>query len=257
MAQSTALVAALKRELKARGITYATLAQRMRLSEASVKRMFSRGDFTLKRLDAVCECAGLELSDLARTSSRTETLISRLTPEQEREILADRKLFLVAVCVLNHVTFEQIVATYEITPAECVRLLMRLDRLRVIELKPGNRIRLLVSRTFTWHPDGPILRFFQEQAQNEYFRSRFEQPDELLLVVNGMLSKGSSLELVNRLKRIGREFSELHNDDLRLPLAQRSAMSVVLALRHWELEAFRALRRRSPAREPPPLQAST
>jgi transcriptional regulator with XRE-family HTH domain len=244
MTQSAALLEVLKRELKARGVTYAQLAREMRLSEASVKRMFSRGDVTLKRLDAICRCAGIELTDLARALARKEVLISRLTLEQETEILSDKKLFLAAVCALNQVSFEHILATYEITPAELTRLLTRLDRLRFIELQPGNRIRLLVSRTFTWHPDGPIARFFREQAQNEYFRSRFDRPDELLLVVNGMLSKASSIELVNRLKRLGREFSELHNDDLRLPIEQRSAMSVVLALRHWELEAFAELRRR-------------
>lgn len=246
MAQSGALLEVLKRELRARGITYARLAREMRLSEASVKRMFSRGDFTLKRLDAVCQCAGIELSDLTRALARKDILISRLTPEQEKDILADKRLFLVAVCALNQVSFEHIVATYEITPAECIQLLTRLDRLRFIELQPGNRIRLLVSRTFTWHPDGPIQRFFRDQAQSEYFRSRFDRPDELLLVVNGMLSKASSLELVNRMRRLGREFSELHNDDLRLPIEQRSAMSVVLAVRHWELEAFAELRRRPP-----------
>ena len=40
---------ALKRELRVRGITYASLAPQLQLSEASVKRMFSRRDFTLRR----------------------------------------------------------------------------------------------------------------------------------------------------------------------------------------------------------------
>jgi len=45
------LVETLKRVLKGRGITYAQVAERLRLSEASVKRMFSRRDFTLQRLE--------------------------------------------------------------------------------------------------------------------------------------------------------------------------------------------------------------
>ena len=245
MAHSTALVEALKRELKARGITYAELARSLRLSEASVKRMFSRHDFTLSRLDDICACAKLEFSELARAIAREETLISQLTHEQEREIVADKKLFLVAVCALNHVTFDQIVETYDLSAAECVRLLTRLDRLKFIELQPNNRIRLLVSRTFAWLPDGPIQRFFNEQAHNEFFRSRFSRADEFMLVVNGMLSAASTATVVERLKRVAREFSELHNDDVRLPLEQRSAMTVLVALRHWELEAFAGLRRRA------------
>ncbi len=244
MAHSAALIDVMKRELKARGITYERVARHLGLSVATVKRMFSRRDFTLKRLDEICQLANTEFSDLVRSLNRDEPQISELTYEQEKEIVADKKLFLVAVCVLNHATFEQIVATYELTEAECIRLLTRLDRLKFIELQPGNRIKLLVSRTFSWLPDGPIQRFFKEQAHHEFFRSRFHGADEFMLVVNGMLSQASSAAVVARLKRIAREFSDLHNEDVRLPLADRSAMSLLVAIRHWELEAFAALRRK-------------
>jgi len=244
MAGSAALVDVLKRELKARGITYARAARELGMSEASVKRMFSRKNFTLKRLDAMCRVAHIEFSELTRTLNQEETQISQLTPEQEKEIVANKKLFLVAVCALNHVTFEQIVNAYDIPRAECIQLLTRLDRLKFIELQPNNRIRLLVSRTFSWLPDGPIQRFFNQQAHNEYFRSRFDRPEEFMVVVNGMLSKSSSAAIVTRLKRIAREFSESHNEDVRLPLAERSAMSLLVAIRHWELQAFAEMRRR-------------
>lgn len=244
MAHSAALIDVMKRELKARGITYERVARHLGLSVATVKRMFSRRDFTLKRLDEICQLANTEFSDLVRSLNRDEPQISELTYEQEKEIVADKKLFLVAVCVLNHATFEQIVGTYELTEAECIRLLTRLDRLKFIELQPGNRIKLLVSRTFSWLPDGPIQRFFKEQAHHEFFRSRFHGADEFMLVVNGMLSQTSSAAVVARLKRIAREFSDLHNEDVRLPLADRSAMSLLVAIRHWELEAFAALRRK-------------
>ena len=244
MAGSAALIDVLKRELKARGITYARAARELGVSEASVKRMFSQKNFTLKRLDAICRAAHIEFSELTRTLHHEETQISQLTHEQEKEIVANKKLFLIAVCALNHVTFEQIVNAYDIPKAECIQLLTRLDRLKFIELQPNNRIRLLVSRTFSWLPDGPIQRFFNQQAHNEYFRSRFDRPEEFMVVVNGMLSKSSSAAMVARLKRVAREFSELHNEDVRLPLAERSAMSLLVAIRHWELQAFADMRRR-------------
>ena len=244
MSASDGLVDVLKRELRGRGITYAQVARKLGLSEASVKRMFSRKDFSLKRLDQVCQLAGSEFSDLARTLYQEESLISQLTLEQEKEIVASPKLFLVAVCVLNHVGFDQITAAYDVSKAECIQLLARLDRLGFIQLQPNNRIKLLVSRTFSWLPDGPIQRFFNQQAHNEYFRSRFDRPEEFMVVVNGMLSRNSSAAVVTRLKRVAREFSELHNDDVRLPPGERSTMSLLVAIRHWELAAFAALKRR-------------
>jgi transcriptional regulator with XRE-family HTH domain len=244
MAHSGALVDVLKRELKARGVTYAQVARKLGLSEASVKRMFSRKDFSLKRLDQVCQLASAEFSDLARALYQEESLVSQLTYEQEKDIVADRKLFLAAVCVLNHVGFDQITSIYDVSKAECVQLLARLDRLGFIQLQPNNRIRLLVSRNFAWLPDGPIQRFFNQQAHTEYFGSRFDRPDEFMVVVNGMLSRNSSAAVVTRLKRAAREFTELQNQDARLPLTERSAMSLLVAIRHWELAAFAELRRR-------------
>jgi hypothetical protein len=248
MAHSGALVEVLKRELRSRGVTYAQVARKLNLSEASVKRMFSRGEFTLRRLDEVCQLTNSDFSDLARILNREESLISQLTPEQEREIASSIKLFLVAVCVLNHVPAEQIVEIYDVSQAECVQMLVKLDRIGFIRLLPGNRIRLLVSRDFAWLPDGPIQRFFKQHAHGDYVRSRFDRPDEYFVAVNGMLSVSSRAAIVARLKRVVREFSELHNDDVRLPPSQRLNMTMLVAIRHWELQAFTELRRKKPAR---------
>ena len=50
MAQVGQLVSELKRYLKARGITYAQLATRLRLSESSVKRLFARQTYEISLL---------------------------------------------------------------------------------------------------------------------------------------------------------------------------------------------------------------
>jgi len=240
MPASTALIEA----LKAQGVTYAAVARALGLSEASVKRMFSRGDFTLKRLDRVLDLAGVELADLARPTPRPDRLISRLTPEQEKTIVSDRKLMLIALCAMNQFTLEKIVRTYNLSEAECVRLLVRLDRLGIIRLLPGNKIRLLLSRMFSWLPDGPMQQYFKAQAQNDYFRSRFDGSDELMLFVNGRLSKSSREAMLARLRRVAAEFSEVHNEDTRRSLEDRCGMSMLIAIRPWELSVFHELRRR-------------
>jgi transcriptional regulator with XRE-family HTH domain len=101
MAQSGELVDALKRALKAKGVTYAAAARAMGLSEASIKRMFAARDFTLKRLDRLCELAAVDLADLARSLEQKEHLLAKLTVQQERTIVGDRKLMLVSLCAMN------------------------------------------------------------------------------------------------------------------------------------------------------------
>lgn len=254
MARSTALVEALKRELRARRLTYADVAKHFGMSEASIKRIFSRGDLTLERVDKACELLGMEFSDLARQVASPEAVISRLTEEQEKDLVADPKLMLVALCALNHAPFEEIVSTYELSEAECIRLLARLDRLKFLELLPGNRYRLLVSRAFSWIPDGPIHRLFKQRACQDFFRANFDREHELLVLVNGRLSKASIASVLARLRRAASEFAELRVDDARLPAEERRAITLLIAARTWEPEFVRQFRR---ARQPGPARDAT
>src|SRR4051812_25158698 len=245
MARTAALIDALKRELKARSITYGVIARQLAVSEVSVKRMFAQKEFTLSRLDRICECAGLEFSDLARSLSTADAVISQLSYEQEKDLVADYRLMLVALCTLNHWSFEDIVAAYGLPHSEAVQLLARLDRLKFIELLPNNRVRLLVSRAFSWIPDGPIQRFFKEQVQADFFRSRFDRESELLLLANGALSKTSLAALLARLRKTAAEFSGMRSDDAALPFAERTPITLLLAVRPWEPDVLRKLRRPS------------
>jgi len=246
--QAASLVDALKRLLRSQGITYAHVAAGLGLSEAGVKRMFSRRDFTLQRLEDICTLAHVDFAALVRAVADEPTGLAQLTVEQERELVSDPRLMLVALCAVGNWTFEQIVDTYSITRAECVRLLARLDRHRIVELLPGDRIRPRISRTFSWRPDGPIQRYFHARVEAEFLGSRFDRRDELFLFVSGMLSRRSSAELIARLKDLARDFAELHRDDVALPLGERHGASLLLATRAWEPRAFRDLRR---ANRPP------
>ena len=241
--QAVRIVEALKRLLKAQGITYAQVAVGLGLSEAGVKRMFSRHDFTLQRLEDICRVAHIGFDELARTAVDEQATIARLSPEQERALVSDPKLMLVALCAVGNWTFEQIVDTYAIPRAECIRYLAHLDRQRIIELAPGNRIRPLISRTFSWLPDGPIQRYFRSRVEAEYLESKFERQDELFVFVSGMLSRHSAAELIGRLREVAREFAALHREDVALPLAERHGTSLLLATRAWEPRVFRNLRR--------------
>ena len=244
MSQAVAVVEALKRALKAKKQTYAHVARELKMSEASVKRMFSSHHFTLERFEQVCQIAGLGLTELAREVDSEKNYISHLTLEQEREVVGNSKLFLVAVCALNHMSLEQILATYDVPKSECIQLLLKLDKIKFLELLPHNRIKLKVSPNFAWLPNGPILQYFKKQAQHEYFRSRFDGPNEMIMVINAMLSPASSAQVVAKLRKLASEFSELHNDDKQLLIGDRRPASVILALRPWELDDFNKLRRK-------------
>jgi DNA-binding Xre family transcriptional regulator len=244
MAQTRALVAALKQVLKSRELTYADVARGLGMSEASVKRVFAKQTFTLRRLDAICELLGIEITDLGRVVEHESERLTRLTVKQEAQLVSDPKLLLVAVHAINQWTLDDIVSTYAISKVECIRFLVRLDRLRIIDLLPDNRIRVRVARGFAWLPDGPIMRYFGAQVRSDFFASAFDGKGERLAFVSGMLSRTSNAVVQHHINRLSAEFAELHNQDAKLPMAERFGTSLLVALRPWAPEAFRKLRRR-------------
>jgi len=244
VAQQAALVKALKDVLKARGMTYAGLAEGLGLSEASVKRVFATGSFTLERLDRICELIGIEITDLARMVRQEGEKPAQLLWDQEEQVVADPKLLLVAVHAINHWTFDEIVATYTLSKAECVGLLTRLDKLGIIDLLPDNKIRVRVAQNFSWLPGGPIQQYFRARVQHDFLQSRFDQSGEVMMFVSGMLSRSGNAAIQSRMRRLAAELAEQHDQDLALPLAERFGTAMILALRPWTPESFRHFQRK-------------
>jgi len=243
MSEITQLITTLKRELKRQGKTYRDVGAALDLSEPSVKRLFATGQFTLERLVEVCGLLGLSLAELAQEADQGQQRIHTLTDGQERELVSDMRLLLVAVCALNHWTMAQMLQAYRLTEAECVQLLLRLDRLGLIALLPGNRVRLNVARDFDWLRDGPIRRYFREQGLPEFVDSGFRAPGESLDFVHGMLTESARAKLELELRQLRGRFAQLHEESLAAPLPQRRGTGLLLALREWEPAAFAALRR--------------
>ena len=243
MTTSTRIVDTLKRQLKARGITYKKLAARLHLSESAVKHMFSTGNFSLKRLDEICAVLELDIGDLVGISESQEPKIEQLSGEYEQEIVADIRLLLVTYCLINYWTFDEIIERYNLSPAEGMKYLRRLDRMRVIELQPGDRVRLLVANNFSWRKNGAIEKFFRSRVQSEFFNHAFQDDDSIRIVKNGMLTRKSQIQLIEKLKAIGDLFDETTWDERKLSATDRHGTTMVLAIRHWFFEGFRDLER--------------
>lgn len=243
MSQSSALIDTLKQALKGRRMTYAEVGRRLKMSEANVKRMFATKRFTLERLEDVCKLIQLDLSDLIKIYEESRHRITQLSEEQEEELMRDAKLLLVAVSVRNRLSFDDITRHYEVSKTQCVRYLAKLDKLKIIDLLPNNRYKLRIDDDFRWLPNGPIERFFEKQIQSQFLKSGFKGELERRLFLFGLLSDASAEVLINKIHTLAKEFIELHRQDARLPLGKRHNIGFMLALRPWELEVFRPLRR--------------
>ena len=243
MSTTADLVTLLKKELKIARMTYADLALALGMAESSVKRMLAKGDMPLSRIDAICRALKMDFAELARQVADAQPLLSQLTEAQEKAVVADKKLLLAAICVLSQWTLEQIVGNYRLSEAECIGYLAQLDRIGIIELKPLNRYRLKLAKTFRWRPHGPVMDYFRDNALLDYFSGGFDGSGEGLLLVHGSISRGLAPSFMERMQRVAQDFAQQHQADQKLAEKDREGYTLLLAMRSWEFGAFAALRR--------------
>lgn len=243
MSTTAELIRVIRHEMKAAGLTYADLGRELGLAESSIKRLMSRGDMPLSRVDAICRVLRLDFADLARRVADQQPLLREMTQEQERAVVADPRLLLVAICVLSQWTLAQITTTYRLTDAQAIQALAQLDRIGIIELRPLNRYRLMLSKTFRWRPHGPVLQYFREHAVLDYFSGGFEGDAEGVLLVHGSISRALAPAFQARLRRVAQDFAQQHLADQSLKPQEREGYTLLLAMRQWEFAAFQHLRR--------------
>lgn len=243
MSTTADMVVALKRELKAAGMTYAELGRVLGLAESSVKRMLSRADMPLSRLDAICRAIKLDFAELAQRVVEAQPLVTELTQAQEKAVVTDSRLLLVAICVMSQWTLEQIVATYRISEVQCIQCFMQLDRIGIVEVRPLNRYRLKLAKAFRWRPHGPVMEYFRKHALGEYFSGGFDGHGEGLVLVHGSISQSLAPSFVERMQRLAQDFSQQHLADQKLADHDRQGFTLLLAMRTWEFAAFEKQRR--------------
>ena len=244
MALRRRLVDALKRSLRSRGLTYRALARELRLSEASVKRMFSRGTFTLSRIEQILAVLDLELDEVARMSRSAEAQARELSLEQESALAKDERLLSVFWLLQNDWRFAEVVDAFAISRAELTGACARLEKLGLIDWRPGDRVRLKVAKDFAWRAGGPVKKVYGRRVMQEFLQGRFEAPLELLRFESRVLSPESAMVLKRRLERLARDFNEFAAADASAPSARKVSVALLAACRPWEFSVVNALKRR-------------
>jgi hypothetical protein len=92
---------------------------------------------------------------------------------------------------VNDWTFQELIAAFDMNESELIDILLRLDKLGIIDYRPPYRIRKLTARNFSWRTDGPVHEFFVTRFAPEFFRSTFDGPGEAFRFAGGLLSPES------------------------------------------------------------------
>ena len=242
--QTSLLVEALKRLLRARGMTYRDLGHTLDLSEASVKRMFAKEALTLKRLEEVCSCLDVDLFEVTKLARNQSAQAQEMTIDQEAALAADARLLGIFYLVLNDWHVPDILDRYEIEKSEVIALLAKLDHLGLIMLQPNDRVRLLIPRTMRLRNDGPIRKVHGNRVIGDFLAGDFVGEGGMFRMEMRELSGPSYALIQRKLERIGQEFNELAELDSYLPSDQRKTIGMAVGTKPWMMSLVTGIKLR-------------
>jgi DNA-binding Xre family transcriptional regulator len=234
MSQTKQWIDTLKKSLKARGLTYRDVASALDLSEPSIKRLFSERSFSLQRLEQICRMMDMNFSDLARLSDlKYQERQTTLSPGQEAALADDAILLSYFYLLLNGWKTKRIARRFALDEPRQIRLLARLDKLGLIELQPGNRVRLLTARRIQWRRDGAVSRLYEREVKQAFLQDRFAEGVAHYGFESAELAPESAMLIQRRLMRLTREFDELAELDVNLAPTEKRGFGLMVALRPW------------------------
>lgn len=206
MTDADRILAALRQVLREQGLTYAELARRLHVSEVTVKRMFSGRRISLERLQQACDAVGISLFDLGRRArAQSEAEPYRLTIAQERRLVADVELFYFFWMIVHRHGLASICRRYRVSLERARRWLGELDRMGIIELRPGDRFALKVPSNVVWNEDGPIERLIVARSLPVFMQRRFRREDEYFRFVVAKLTPESIAAFRARMREVAEQ----------------------------------------------------
>lgn len=244
MQQVKKLLIHLKKSLKAKGATYKKIAAALDLSESSVKRLFTGGDLTLERIELICSHFDISFIELCRhVGQEQEENLWLLTHEQERVMARDMRLLQIYSLLHHGKTVSFILATFDIEERELLKLLLTLDKLRLIELHQNNRIKIINKGPYRLNRDGDVGTKIFEQTKKHFMNSEFKKDTEHV--------RFSSLPFVPHLvQKLKHQMDELIrsyvNETKYIDIEENhEEIGVLMAFRPWKIDDFGDLRPRN------------
>lgn len=226
-----AMLACLRRSLRAGGWTAKRLASHFGSSEASVKRWLAGRALTLTRLEQLAALAGLSLAELAEAAARPPRgLAQELTLAQENALSEDSVLSFLFMVIVGGEDWKDFARDFDLPERLIATELARLEKLALIDRLPGGRVRATVDRNALWRKS-PLRERFESQMKPQFVAMDFSALDAVYASEVVKLSDEGAARLAEAIERHRRELHRLTEADRRSSLLPRRWHAVLYAAR--------------------------
>lgn len=150
------ITSALKQAFKARGVTYKDVAERIGVSEQTIKRLFREKDCSLSRLNELCDAIDISVYDLMEISRQHSEPATKLSDQQEEFLRDNPSHFSFLFFLTAEYSLETIKSRYQLSDITVFRYLRDLDKHAFLELSANNQFRLLIEGRILMKLAGPL-----------------------------------------------------------------------------------------------------
>lgn len=185
-----------------------------------MKRWLAGKGLSLDGLDRLADIAGTDIGELSRMADvGDEGLAQELTLAQERALSEDAFLSFLFIVILGGYTPVEVAKDFDVTPRQMEAALLRLERLALIDRRPGWRVRPLVDRAIVWRKR-PMRAMFEERMKAQFLEMDFA--DERAVYASEVLklsAQGAATlaEMIEQHRRDVQALAERDRDMAHLP----------------------------------------
>lgn len=159
MALENRLRIALKKLIAKNGLTYAELADRMRVSESSVKRMMTTKTIKIEEFENCCKCLNTSPYEAFLFAFQDGQAFDELTYEQEDFLCRNPTLDYIFLKLAIGFSREAIEEQLDLLPAKMQSYLKKIERYGLVRLT-NNGLVVMKRGPFKWVKNGPFEKNF-------------------------------------------------------------------------------------------------
>ena len=153
------LFEALKKKMKADGVTYATLAERLDVSESAVKSLFHARSMGLDRLGEILEALGWSFAELSAAAGFEAPGDLYLPEEAEAFFVKNHDHFLFFdLLVLQRKPAGDIQKEHHLDDASVRAYLRQLEKLKLVRELSNGKLEILARGRLRWRVGGPWFK---------------------------------------------------------------------------------------------------
>ena len=171
--QLDVLMEVLRALFRQHGLWFSDVAERLGVTERTVTRWFSAESVETSVLQQMCGLVGIDFFTLCEIAGkRFERRPMRHTITQEQALADSPLLNYLFAQICKGWTAKELRDDIDIPEPVLIDHLLQLDRLGLIDLLPGNEIRLKTARDMRLIPNGPYAQTPQRVAERDLRDSR-------------------------------------------------------------------------------------